>query len=827
MLQRKLTAKKKLLAALVSGLCLSGSALAQSPTPPPPSSDGPLGWTVNNAYTNDGANWAVSAYAPDTSAPTGPDSEYLGTLDLSANTPDSYGYLIALPGGNETFAYFNSQGDLNAVGGDSVTGSGVPVYDSGATDAAMTTCVSGGGANPCSMTGTETVTNGTSNEYSYLFKDETGLAYQVGSNEDMTVTTQQRSVSYDNPPALPITVTDTGWVPVSSVHTEYDNSADFWVTEASSGISNAASVDGVGTWAAVEVSPTEVTAGVENDSGNWHGLTVGTDSTTLSGGTNSTTQTLNDSGMTISDSANGTTFTVDTVGNITATGNVAGVNGNFSGNVGAVDGNFSGNVTAAGTVQGSTVTDGAGASMTGGVVTGNTITDGTATLSGGNLTTTGNVNAANGTFTGTVSGASLTDGTATLSGGSLTGAVNGTFSGTVTANTFNTGSATFSGNTLSTGSGDLTVSAEDDVIIASDTSGGAGDIVMQDGGTEVMRVSTGGVSINRSTTVTGNVTASGTVQGSTVTTGAGASMTGSTVTASTGNITTVNSTNVNTTNATVGTLTTSLIRADNDVQILVNDDGGTAGQFIVSHDYNGAGAEDVIVADQFNTYLNSDDTRVAGVLHVGTTSLTLNGATDDITGSGNSQRLDITDNDGVSIADGNGTASVTVSGSTTTVTGSALDVYSTTYTNGYSVNTEGGSVNTSGGSVNTNGGNINTSGGDIDMGGTGQIHNLANGTAPMDAVNLRQLDDAIDDLDGELSGGIASALALSYVQLPSAPGKTAVSGGVGHYNGETGFGVNVTHAVSAWAQNRGVIGAGVAGATDGDVAFKVHAGFEF
>jgi hypothetical protein len=119
---------------------------------------------------------------------------------------------------------------------------------------------------------------------------------------------------------------------------------------------------------------------------------------TVAGGTNITT------------TGSGQTLTIDLDDDVVLTGNLS-----------AFDGNFSNDVTATGTVEGSTLTDGTltitGGAITGatgnivttGTVQGGTITDGTATLTGGDLTTTGNVSAADGTFSGNVSFGSLTD----------------------------------------------------------------------------------------------------------------------------------------------------------------------------------------------------------------------------------------------------------------------------------------------------------------------------------------------------------------------------------------------------------------------------------
>jgi len=103
----------------------------------------------------------------------------------------------------------------------------------------------------------------------------------------------------------------------------------------------------------------------------------------------------------------------------------------LSGNISAADGTFSGDVS----VGNVTVGSGSGGTITGvanitasGTITGGTLTDGTASLASGNIT--GGVAA---TFSGAVTGGSLTDGTATLSSGALSGATTGAFSGNVSA----------------------------------------------------------------------------------------------------------------------------------------------------------------------------------------------------------------------------------------------------------------------------------------------------------------------------------------------------------------------------------------------------------
>lgn len=123
---------------------------------------------------------------------------------------------------------------------------------------------------------------------------------------------------------------------------------------------------------------------------------------------------------------------------------------------------------------------------------------------------------------------------------------------------------------------------------------------------------------------------------------------------------------------------------------------------------------------------------------------------------------------------------------------------------------------------------------------------VANGVNQYDAVNMGQLDDFQTSINAQLGGfaysvnkriknlkedafsGIASALALSSAQMPSAPGKTAVSIGGGFYKSEQAVGLNVVHAVSAWGNNNGTIGLGIAsGTSGGNTAGKISVGFEF
>lgn len=105
------------------------------------------------------------------------------------------------------------------------------------------------------------------------------------------------------------------------------------------------------------------------------------------------------------------------------------------------------------------------------------------------------------------------------------------------------------------------------------------------------------------------------------------------------------------------------------------------------------------------------------------------------------------------------------------------------------------------------------------------VSNVADGQFASDAVNMGQL----WRLERDMSRGIASAIALSNVVTPSAPGKITVSLGGGFFNGESAAGFNAAYAVPAWAANRGMLGFGLAttsSAVTGTTG-KVFAGFEF
>ena len=190
---------------------------------------------------------------------------------------------------------------------------------------------------------------------------------------------------------------------------------------------------------------------------------------------------------------------------LNADGSIKGADGAFavdtSGNV------TSGNVTSTGTVQGTTLTDGKGASMSNGVVTGKTLTDGTASLSGGNLTGAHNV-----TADGTITGATLTDGKATISNGNIK--TNGGFiqTGGGNVNTqggevrTNGGKVATSGGEINTGSGAIKTVGGDILTAGGKLNTSGGDIAAGTGNISGQNITASGVLSGDSLTVAKGMT---------------------------------------------------------------------------------------------------------------------------------------------------------------------------------------------------------------------------------------------------------------------------------------------------------------------------------
>ncbi len=247
----------------------------------------------------------------------------------------------------------------------------------------------------------------------------------------------------------------------------------------------------------------------------------------LAAGTNVTLDTSNPDQITISAAGTGLG---DVTGPSSSTDNAIakfnGTTGKIIQNSGVIidsSNNISGahDVTASGTIQGTTLSDGAGSTINGGTVAATvlsdnagtfisagqvaaiTLTDRVASINSGNITGANNIGTINITATGTVQGSFITDGAgSTISGG------------TVTANTITDGQ----GASMSSGNIIAQNVIASNNITASNTVQG---VTLTDGTASL----TGGALTGAT-----SITASGTIQGGTLTDGT-ATMTGGTVTA--------------------------------------------------------------------------------------------------------------------------------------------------------------------------------------------------------------------------------------------------------------------------------------------------------
>lgn len=118
------------------------------------------------------------------------------------------------------------------------------------------------------------------------------------------------------------------------------------------------------------------------------------------------------------------------------------------------------------------------------------------------------------------------------------------------------------------------------------------------------------------------------------------------------------------------------------------------------------------------------------------------------------------------------------------------------------------------------------------------IHNVANGVAPNDAVNVNQLNSAVGGINNRinalddkvnantkmLSGGIAASAAMAVV-TPVEPGRYHVSGAVAGYNGQAGIGFNL---LKRSENGQTTLHAGVGWGSGGSKAIvRVGFGFSF
>lgn len=85
-------------------------------------------------------------------------------------------------------------------------------------------------------------------------------------------------------------------------------------------------------------------------------------------------------------------------------------------------------------------------------------------------------------------------------------------------------------------------------------------------------------------------------------------------------------------------------------------------------------------------------------------------------------------------------------------------------------------------------------GANVNMGGN-QVHHVADGTAPMDAVNVRQLQrvaDRINDVDDSAAAGVAAAMATAALPQPYEPGKSMVGAAIGSYRDQQAVSIGLS-----------------------------------
>lgn len=93
----------------------------------------------------------------------------------------------------------------------------------------------------------------------------------------------------------------------------------------------------------------------------------------------------------------------------------------------------------------------------------------------------------------------------------------------------------------------------------------------------------------------------------------------------------------------------------------------------------------------------------------------------------------------------------------------------------------------------------------------------------LNSAAISELDNRIDDIDSDLSAGIASVAALSSVAVSNVSrGEVSVGGGYGYHNGESaaavGFAIGLT---DEWSVNAG------AGISSGDTTFRAGTNYKF
>jgi len=144
-----------------------------------------------------------------------------------------------------------------------------------------------------------------------------------------------------------------------------------------------------------------------------------------------------------------------------------------------------------------------------------------------------------------------------------------------------------------------------------------------------------------------------------------------------------------------------------------------------------------------------------------------------------------------------------------------------------------GSKATGNGSVAIGAGSVADRDNSVSVGSAGherQITNVADGTAPTDAVNVRQMDQRfgetnrmINDVAKNAYAGVAAAMAMPNL-TPSQPGKTVVAAGAANYKSGSAIAAGATYRTrdGKWLMN-----GAVSVTSTGDAGVRAQVGYEF
>lgn len=248
---------------------------------------------------------------------------------------------------------------------------------------------------------------------------------------------------------------------------------------------------------------------------------------------------------------------------------------------------------------------------------------------------------------------------------------------------------------------------------------------------------------------------------------------------------------------------------------------GVAGGTVIHNLANGVLAGDAVNLSQLNDALNS-------VINVQTASTPFVSASGDAaTEAASATGTHATAVGAAALA--NGDQATAIGGGARANAAAATAIGAQAVVSGANASAFGaGSQATASGSVALGAGSVADRANTVSVGQAGserQIVNVAPGTLGTDAVNLNQLNTAVDqtyqsinDLDRSTRKGIASASALQIV-TPYLPGRTTLNAGVAGYRGQAAFGLGV----SRWNE-KGTINLNAGVASSGSNSTIVRAG---